>query len=127
MADIRKSVEKFAQDLAAKVENFVEDISELEVRTFTTPENQIESLVDGPLNLDSPDVKAKIQLRAYSQISFDGDTTICVPESEGVIDKSIWNLHQTMVSYAMQNRATMLKTIGDAAAAAINALNRAGE
>ncbi len=125
MADLKQSIETFAQALADKMESFVSDISELEVKTFTV-EGELQPNFSFKKDENGDLInQGEIKLGAYTQISFDGDTTICVPQSEGVIDASIWNLHQTMVSYAMQNRATMLKTIGDAAAAALKAVNRA--
>ena len=44
---LKEAVKKFARDLAQKVNSFVTDVSELEVRTFTTPADQVETFVKG--------------------------------------------------------------------------------
>ena len=127
MADLAKAVESFASQLAEKVEHFIGDMTTLEVRTYTTPEDQIKVLLKQPPDANQIATEGAIRLRAYTQVSFDGDATVFVPEKDGEIDRAVWDLHQTMVNQAMQNRATMIKTMGDAAAAALNALKRARE
>ncbi|MBN1874763.1 MAG: hypothetical protein JXA33_11080 [Anaerolineae bacterium] len=120
MADLKQAVAKFASDLADKVQSFATDISELEVRTYTTGPDNIKVLIDKDLGTLASE--GKITLRAYSQIGFDGDTVICVPEENGVVDKQLWELHQSIVNQALTNRATMISAIGDAAASALKAL-----
>jgi hypothetical protein len=44
---LQQAVQNFAKSLAAKVNTFVTDVSELEVRTFTTPVDQVEPFVKG--------------------------------------------------------------------------------
>jgi hypothetical protein len=38
----------------------------------------------------------------------------------------VWDLHQTVVKQAMENRTTMIKTVGEAAASALKALGVSG-
>jgi len=64
-------------------------------------------------------------LRAYTRIAFDSDTIVCLPVNDsGQIDGAVWDMHQAAVNQALQNRATMLRTIGDAAASALDALKK---
>ena len=122
---LRNAIEKFAQDLATKAESFVSDISTLEVRTFTTPSAQISLLADGELDLADPALAEKLRLRAYTKIDFDCDTTVCLPvDANDQIDRSVWDMHQSMVSQALQTRETMLRTMGDALTSALEALQR---
>lgn len=125
MADLRKAVAKFASDLAEKIDSFITDISELEIRTYTTPQDQMKVLLQQKADIADIQTQGNVMLRAYTRISFDGDTTVFVPETEGIVDREVWNLHQTMVNQALGNRATMIHSVGDAAASALTALKKA--
>lgn len=126
--NLQEAVRKFSQDLANRVENFVQDISELEVKTYTTPHDQIHVVATKDNDMNDLATEGKVALRAYSRISFDGDTTICLPLDEsGEVDRSVWSMHQSMVNTATTNRATMLRSIGDAAASTLKALRQANE
>jgi len=124
--DLKVSVQKFASDLAAKVENFVADISELEVRTYTIAEGKFAAVLDDPKKKNDKVITGEgVQLRAYTRIAFDSDTIVCLPVNDsGQIDGAVWDMHQAAVNQALQNRATMLRTIGDAAASALDALKK---
>jgi L-aminopeptidase/D-esterase-like protein len=123
MADItlQQAVKKFASDLATKVNTFISDVSTLEVRTYTTPSGQAEAF-----SADSASA-GKATLQAFTSISFDGDTTICVPTDEnGEINKAVWELHQSTVQQAMANRTAMIQAVGEAAASALKAVGMTG-
>lgn len=123
--ELKHAIEKFARDLANKAETFVSDISTLEVRTFTTPSAQITDLAGNELNLNDPALVGKLQLRAYTKIDFDCDTTICLPvDANDQIDRSVWDMHQSMVNQALRTRETMLAAMGEALTSALEALQR---
>jgi len=128
MANLQESVQKFASDLGAKIETFIDDVSTLEVRTYTTPADQAETFVKGQADFAEILTEGRASLRAYTSVSFDGDTTVWVPTDEsGQVDKSMWNLHQITVEQAMNNRTNMIETVGKAASSALKALNTASE
>ena len=123
MSELQDAVKKYAADLAGKLNSFVDDISTLEVRTYTTPADQV------PIDLSGDKIKTegKAVLRAFTAIKLDGDTTVLAPvDPAGEINQSIWDLHQATLKQALENRAQMIKTMGDAAAAALKALGQAG-
>lgn len=124
--DLKVSVQRFASDLAAKVERFIGDVSELEVRTYTITEGQLATVVDDEANRDKKVISGDaVQLRAYTRIAFDSDTIVCLPVNEsGQIDGAVWDMHQSSVNQALENRAKMLRAIGDAAASALDALKK---
>lgn len=123
--DLRDAIEKFAKDLAARAESFVDDISTLEVRTFTTPSAEIVQLNEQELNLDNPAMTGEFKLRAYTKIDFDCDTTICLPvDDNDQVDRSVWDIHQTMVNQSLRTRESMLRTMGEALSSALNALQK---
>jgi hypothetical protein len=122
-SDLRHAIERFTKDLAAKAESFVGDISTLEVRTFTMPSTQITVLAGDELDLMDPELVERLRLRAYTRVAFDCDTTVCLPVDENdQIDRSVWDIHQAMVSQALDTREKMLRTMGDALSAALDAL-----
>jgi hypothetical protein len=124
---LQEAVKKFANDLAQKINSFVTDISELEVRTYTTPADQVETFVRGQADFAEILTEGKLALRAYTKVSFDGDTTVCAPtDVGGAIDETIWELHQMVVQQAMANRTMMIEAVGEAAASALEALRMAG-
>lgn len=124
--DLKASVQKFASELAEKIENFVTDISELEVRTYTITEGKFAAVLDDPKKKNDRVLSGQgVQLRAYTRIAFDSDAIVCLPVNDsGQIDGAVWDMHQSMVNQALQNRATMLRTIGEAAASALDALKK---
>ena len=123
MSELQEAVKKYASDLAGKLSSFMDDISTLEVRTYTTPADQVPTDLSG----DKIKTEGKAVLRAYTTIGLDGDTTVLAPtDAVGEVNSAIWELHQTMVQQALDNRTTMIKTMGEAAASALIALGQAG-
>lgn len=123
MSDLQDAVKKYASDLASRLNSFVDDISTLEVRTYTTPTDQVPTELSG----DKIKTEGQATLRAYTTIKLDGDTTVLAPiDAAGEVNPGIWELHQVMVKQALDNRTTMIKTMGEAAASALKALGQAG-
>jgi hypothetical protein len=119
------AVKKFAADLAEKIDTFVDDASELEVRTYTTPPDQVAILLQNRADLKT---EGQVVLRAYTRVAFDGDMSVCVPQdASGETNKAVWDLHQSIVEQAMANRATMIKAVGEAASSALKALGLANQ
>jgi hypothetical protein len=124
--NLQDAVRKFAGDLAQKVSSFVEDISVLEVRTYSTPADQAEIFIKGDVDFTEISTEGKIALRAYTKVSFDGDTTVVAPtDAAGEVNRSVWALHEVTVQQAMANRNEMIKSIGEAASSALKALGLA--
>jgi len=123
MSELQDAVKKYATDLAGKLNSFMDDISTVEVRTYTTPADQVPTDLSG----DKIKTEGKAVLRAFTAIKLDGDTTVLAPiDAAGEVNAAIWELHQTMVKQALENRTTMIKTMGEAAASALKALGQAG-
>ena len=123
---LQDAVKKFASDLAQKISSFGEDISVLEVRTYSTPADQAETFIKGQVDFTEILTEGKIALRAYTKVSFDGDTTVVAPtDASGDINRSVWEIHEAAVQQAMANRNDMIKSIGDAATSALRALGLA--
>ena len=98
----------------------------LEVRTYTTPADQAEILLQGAVDFTQISTEGKIALRAYTKVNFDGDTTVVAPtDAVGEVNRSVWELHEATVQQAMTNRNEMIKSIGEAASSALKALGLA--
>jgi hypothetical protein len=125
MSDLNEAVRKYASDLADKINSFIEDVAVLEVRTYTTPADQVQTLIKTK-TLDEILVEGNVSLRAGTSVSFDGDMTQLAPtEASGEINRSLWELHQQAVQQATQHRERMLQALGEAAASALKALRAA--
>jgi hypothetical protein len=125
---LQEAVQNYANALAEKVNTFVADVAVLEVRTYTTPADQVETFVKGQADFAEILTEGKAALRALTRVAFDGDTTAWVPtEAGGQVDKSLKDIHEATVAQAMANRAAMLESVGRGAAAALAALQKSKE
>ncbi len=95
-------------ELGAKIADFAENVTSLEVRTFVS-ERIEEVQPKGPHGFEAA------QQRAMTLIHFDGDTEVVVPVEAGQIDEALWKIHLQTVEVAQAHRAAMVKTIGELA------------
>ncbi len=122
MADLNEAVRAYASDLAEKIQSFIKDVATLEVRTYTTPADQVQVLLKGK-EIDDVVSEGNVMLRAGTSITFDGDITQLTPlDANGEINQALWQLHQQAVQQATQHRERMMVALGDAAASALKAL-----
>lgn len=123
--DLNIAVREYAKALADQIQAFVKDMATLEVRTFTTPEDQIQVLVKTK-NIDDIINEGNVLLRAGTSVSFDGDFTQLTPvDANGAVNAGLWELHQQAVQQATQHRERMLKALGEAAESTLRALRAA--
>jgi len=108
LKQVRDSLTNTLQTLAARLASFVEDVTSLEVATFTS-----ESIENTKYDLTAKTFTGGAQQRALTHISLDGDTKICVPIDAGEIDDSLWAIHTQMVQQALANRTAMIKAAAD--------------
>jgi hypothetical protein len=54
----------------------------------------------------------------------DGDTVLCVPETEGAIDQAAWTIQADMVQRAQAHRVALLKTMTTVAADLLDIFKR---
>jgi len=107
-----QSLQNIVSNLAEKIGEALEDISSLEVNTYTSSE--LESIV---YNAADKRFKGEIKMRARTHISFDGDMEVCLPvQEDGRVDRELWGVHSEMVKQAQANRAEFLQTLADLAA-----------
>ncbi len=90
--------------LAQTLSDLAADISSVTVRTYTAED--VGAAVKNPREIDQVG-----QLRAWTRIAIDGDTDVCVPTTEGKVDRTLWQLHQQVVDQAQTHRNAMIETL----------------
>jgi hypothetical protein len=98
--DLTGSVKKFTDQLAVALKKAAVELATLEVKTYTTSDLE---------------TQADPRLRALTQIDFDGDMDIYVPEGAGGLDQELRQIHTEMVREAQANRAQFLGAIAEMA------------
>ncbi len=69
--------------IGEKVEDFAEDVTTLQVRTFVS--DRLDRLDDQFFTTAEP--------RALTRVDLDGDTDVVVPLNEGQLDEALWRIH----------------------------------
>ena len=104
-------------ELADSLKRAADDISSLEVITYST-----DDLNKVTYNYDDKKLHGELKMRALTRIAFDGDVQVCVPEKDGKIDQAVWDVHLSMVKAAQENRAAFLATMAELATKLIGML-----
>jgi hypothetical protein len=107
-----QALQTIATNLAKKIGAALEEISSLEVNTYTS--SDLEGVV---YNVEEKRFRGALKMRARTYIAFDGDMEVCLPVREdGGVDRELWQIHSEMVKQAQANRTEFLKTLADLAA-----------
>lgn len=105
--NIGSGVKKFVDKLGDFLTSALENAASLEVKTYVSGNMAEVKYESGQFT--------GADLRAFTRIKIDGDTEICVPESDGEIDTELWQVHIDMVRQAQESRTELLKTVVSAA------------
>ncbi len=115
-SSLTDSIKRFTSELAESLKKAADDISSLEVVTFTS--DDLKAVQDQKFAQGAGGMK----MRALTRIAFDGDVQVCVPEKDGKVDDELWNVHLSMVKAAQENRAAFLQTMAELATKLIGML-----
>ncbi|MDM8520383.1 hypothetical protein QUF64_10075 [Anaerolineales bacterium HSG6] len=104
-SDMAGTIQEMSQKLATMLRDVVNDMSKLEIKTYTSKDLERSSLV---------------KLRATTEIHLDGDVSVTIPEAEGAdgqtqIDDKVWTIHKEMVEMAQDKRVEFIKALGQVA------------
>lgn len=113
------SLKAFIQQLTEGLSRAADDLSSLEVRTFSTDDIAQVSYDYGTGQFSGP-----VKVRALTRIAFDGDIQVILPEKEGELDASLWAAHVAMVKEAQANRAQFLGAMAEMATRLIALFSR---
>jgi len=116
-SSLTDSIKKFTSELAESLKRAADDISSLEVITYST-----DDLNKVTYSYEDKKLQGELKMRALTRIAFDGDVQVCVPEKDGRIDQAVWDVHLSMVQAAQENRAAFLATMAELATKLIGML-----
>jgi hypothetical protein len=114
---LAQSLKDFTGELARALGRAADDISSLEVTTYTS--GDLESV---KYDYETKKLAGQIKLRALTRVAFDGDTQICVPKKGSEIDEALWQIHLDMVKEAQTNRTQFLQAMAELATRLIDIL-----
>ncbi len=114
---LAQSLQNFTHELTAALGRAADDISSLEVTTYTS--DDLEAV---GYDYETKKLSGEVKLRALTRIAFDGDTQVCVPEGKEGIDRALWQTHLEMVKEAQANRTEFLKAMAKLATELIDIL-----
>jgi hypothetical protein len=114
---LTESIKNFTSQLAESLKKAADDISSLEVITYST-----DDLSQVTYSYEDKKLHGELKMRALTRIAFDGDVQVCVPERDGHIDQAVWDVHLSMVKAAQENRAAFLQTMAEMATKLIGML-----
>jgi hypothetical protein len=109
-SSLTDSIKRFTSELAESLKRAADDISSLEVITYST-----DDLSKVTYSYDDKKLHGELKMRALTRIAFDGDVQVCVPEKDGHIDQAVWDVQLSMVQAAQENRAAFLATMAELA------------
>jgi hypothetical protein len=104
------SLQEAAQKIGAWLADSFQTVTSVQVSTYVSDNINEVKYENGAFT--------GAQLRAMTIASLDGNTIVCVPETNGQLDDALWKVHSDTLDKALANRVELLKT----AAAAIASL-----
>jgi hypothetical protein len=118
-ANIGSALQQFMGKLGDFLGKALDEATSLEVSTYVSEDME-------NVRYESGRFTGGARLRAITRIEIDGDTLICVPETEGEVDTAVWGIHMDMVQQAQASRAELLKTVVSAATGMVELLKPGG-
>jgi hypothetical protein len=106
-ANMGASVQQFMNNLGGFLSRALDDAASLEVSTYVSDDLSNVRYESGRFT--------GARLRALTRIKIDGDTLVCVPETDGEVDTELWRIHLDMLQLAQTSRADLLRTVVSAA------------
>lgn len=102
------TLQQIIERLTTKLSETIDSVTTLEVLTYTASDLSA-------IRFDSSGISGA-HLRAVTRIGINGNTINCMPEKDGQIDTSLWQVHADMVAKASSTRSEMLKLAASATA-----------
>ena len=118
-ASLTNALQQFSEKLCETLKKAIDDVSSLEVATYVS-----DDMSTVTYDFKTGQFTGTAKLRALTHIKLDGDTMICVPEKEGVVDQALWAIHADMVKQAQTHRAELLKTLASVATGVLDGLKK---
>jgi hypothetical protein len=104
--DLMATLSDLITSVGKAIQSAVTEAASLRVVTYTS--DDLEAVT---LDRESGRFTGSARLRAVTRLSIDGDTLLCLPESDGEVDDGIWAIHSQAVANAQAYRADLLKAV----------------
>jgi hypothetical protein len=118
LLDSVKGAANSLQDAAKKIGEWLADtfetVTSVHVSTYVSDNLSAAKYENG--------VFTGATLCAVTIANLDGNTLICVPENNGVVDDALWKIHSDVFDKALANRVELLKTAAATAASLVQGL-----
>ena len=101
-AQVLAALQQFATGLSQSLKRVIDDATTLEVTTYTSERLEAVTYAEGKV--------VGARLRAVTRIRYQGNTLVCVPETDGKVDDAIWSLHKETVKMAQEHHTEIVKT-----------------
>ena len=116
---VTNALQRFADKLGQTLEQAIDDATSLEISTYVS-----DDMSGVSYDRATRRFTGTAKLRALTRMHLDGDTSVCIPETEGEIDQALWTIHADMVQRAQTHRIELLKTVTAAAANLLDTFKR---
>lgn len=104
------ALKSFIRQLTDSLGQMADNLSSLEVRTFST-----DDMSQVRYDFGSGAFSGSVKLRALTRINLDGDMQIVVPEKGDELDETLWAAHVSMVKEAQATRAQFIGSMAEMA------------
>jgi hypothetical protein len=113
------ALQRFAEQLGQTLEQAIDQATSLEISTYVS--DQMAGVAYDPATRR---LIGTARLHTLARIHMDGDTLLCVPETEGTIDQASWTIQADMAQRAQAHRIALLKTMTTVAADLLDIFKR---
>jgi hypothetical protein len=114
---LTSTLQGVAQSLGAALERAVDDVTVLEVATYTS-----DDISSTAYDHATGRFGEHARLRALTRVGIGGNTELLVAEQRDDVDERVWALHASMVQEARQTRVELLKATGATVAGLVDVL-----
>jgi len=108
--DLRLSFTTFVQQLKTKVQRLTDDVTSVEISTYTVAAPQIESVVtSADVAALAADGISPVKRQGYTQVTFHCDMNACTETGrQDTVDAAVDAMHHSTVDQALAGRETLL-------------------
>jgi hypothetical protein len=108
--DLRQAVATFVQQLMGRVQLLIDDVTSLEVSTYSVDAPQLESVsASEDVGALAAGGASPAQRQGYTRIAFHCDLNGCTETGrQGEVDASVLSMHGATVNQALAGRETLL-------------------
>jgi len=114
--DLRQAVATFVQQLKGRVQPLIDDVTSLEVSTYSVDAPQLESVTASEdVGALAADGASQVQRQGYTRVAFHCDLNGCTETGrQDEVDVTVRPMHSATVAQALAGRETLLDAVREA-------------